>query len=103
MYFDSAEMYILSFQDNVDKINAIQAVQDALLASALKAAATGNVLEYTLNDGQTIIKTAYRSPQAVQEAWRAFEQVKQIYINNLNGRRVRLLDSKNFRPNGSFR
>jgi len=102
IYFDSAEIYVTSFKDNQAKIVAIQLIQDSLLTSALKAAGTSNMSEYMLNDGQTIIKTVYRSVEDVQKAWTAFERIKQIYINGLNGRMVRLVDSKNFRRNGSF-
>lgn len=96
VYFDSADLYIESYSTNVAKIAAISAIQDALLSSALKAAAKGDISEYMLNDGQTIIKTVYRSGAEIQKAWNDFERIKQIYINRVNGRMVRLVDSKNF-------
>jgi basic membrane lipoprotein Med (substrate-binding protein (PBP1-ABC) superfamily) len=95
--FDSAQIYIDSATSLQDKITRIDAVIDGLLTSALKAAGTGNVSEYGLNDGQTQIKTVYRSVSEVMKSIEAFEALKQLYVNRLNGRVVRLMDSKNFR------
>jgi hypothetical protein len=94
--FDSADIYIECASTLKDKITRIDAVIDGLLSSALKSAATGNVAEYSLNDGQTQIRSMYRSPKEVQAAIEAFEGIKQLYINKLNGRVMRLVDSKNF-------
>lgn len=102
VYFDSADLYIEDKATMAEKITAIEAVQTALLSTALKAAATGNMTEYMLNDGQTIIKTVYRSPSAVMDSYNAFEQLRQIYINRINGRMVRLVDRENFPRNGFY-
>ena len=95
-YFDSAAIYIDSATSLCDKITRIDAVIDGLLTNALKAAATDNIEEYSLNDGQTIIKTIYRNAESVMKSIKAFEALKQLYVNRLNGRVVRLVDSKNF-------
>jgi hypothetical protein len=97
--FDSADIYIQCTTDLRERIVRIDAIIDALETTALKAAATGNISEYSLNDGQTQIKTVYRSPKDVQASIDAFEMIKQRYINRLNGRVVRLVDSKNFPGN----
>ena len=99
VYFDSAQIYVESCTTIQGKITAINAIQDALLTSALAAASQGAISHYTLNDGQTIISTTYRSASAVKEAYNDFEAIKQMYINRLNGRVVRLVDSKNFTNN----
>ena len=103
IYYDSADIYVLSLDTKVAQISAIQKIQDALLAQALQAASKGAISEYMLNDGQTIIKATYRSAKEVKDAWLAFEQIKQIFINSINGRSVRLIDSKNLLRNASFR
>lgn len=103
VYFDSEGLYIESYATNLEKITAINAIQDALLSTAMRAASTGNMTEYMLNDGQTIIKTVYRSAAAVMEAWKSWESIKQVYVNRINGRMVRLVDSKNFILNGPIR
>lgn len=98
--YSSADIYIESCTTLRAKIAAISAIQDALLTSALKAAAKGSISQYSLNDGQTIISATYRNAKEINDAYTSFETVKQIYINRLNGRSVRLLDSKNFNGNG---
>jgi hypothetical protein len=94
--YDSAAIYVDSATTLKDKITRIDAVIDALLTVALKAAANENITEYSLNDGQTQIKTAYRGTDSVMKSIQAFEAIKQMYVNRLNGRHIRLMDSKNF-------
>jgi hypothetical protein len=95
--YDSADIYISSATTLRAKITRIDAIITALEDAALKGAATGNLTEYSLDDGQTKIKTAYRSMDDVEKSITAFERIKERYINKLNGRHVRLVDSKNFR------
>lgn len=96
--FDRCGLYIESFTQLSDKITAINRVIDALETSALNIAAGGDsVQEYQLNDGQTIIKEVYRSSAQIANAINAFEAIKQRYVNRLNGRVIRGVDSKNFK------
>lgn len=97
VYYDSADIYINGAINLCDKIARIDAIITALEAAALKGAATGNFSEYSLDDGQTKIRTAYRSVEDIARSITAFETIRQRYINQLNGRHVRLVDSKNFR------
>jgi hypothetical protein len=94
--YESAAIYIDSCTTLRGKITAIDNVIAALNTSALKAAATGNITEYSLDDGQTKIKATYRSPIEVSNSITAFEGIRQRYINQLNGRVVQLRDGKNF-------
>lgn len=94
--FDSADIYINQGINVREKITKIEAVITALEDSALKAAANGSVSEYSLDDGQTKIRTVYRNATEVANAITAFETIRQRWINQLNGRQVRLVDSKNF-------
>lgn len=96
IYFDSAYIYIESATSIKDKISRINAIITALETTALKAAANGNITEYSLDDGQTKIRTAYRNPMEVANSISAFEVIKQRYINKLQPRIVRLVDGKNF-------
>lgn len=100
--YDSAYLYIESATSLKDKITKINAVIDALMITALKAAASDNITEYWLDDGQTKIKTQYRGAAAIQSSIIAFERIKQMYVNRLNGRMFRLMDSRNFIGNGNF-
>jgi hypothetical protein len=95
--YDSADIYIEAASSLTDKITRIDDIIDALLTTALKAAASGHLMDYLLNDGQTTIRTTYRSPKQVQDAITAFEGIRQVYSNRLNGRAFRLVDGANFR------
>ena len=94
--YKSANIYINEATDLRDKISRINNVINALLDVALKAASTENITEYQLDDGQTKIRTMYRGTKAVFEAINDFERLKQMYINRLMGRAIRLVDSQNF-------
>lgn len=94
--YDSAALYIEAQSGLQAKITAIDAIIDALLLTAAKAAAGDNISEYSLNDGQTQIKTVYRGTSAVYASIRDFEKLKQMYMSRINGRVIRLVDDKNF-------
>lgn len=98
--FDSSEIYIESATTLRDKITRLDVVIDALFTVAATAAAKGNISEYSLDDGQTKIKTVYKSAESVMASIQVFEAQKQTYINRLNGRSFRLVDSKNFPGRG---
>lgn len=98
--FDSADKYIRSTDDIRTKIARLDQVISALLDMSLTAAATGNFSEYSLDDGQTKIKTVYRSMDEVVASIKSFEGLKSIYVAQYNnssmGRARRLVDRKNF-------
>lgn len=95
--YDSAALYIEAQSGLQAKIIAIDAIIEALLITAVKAATNDNISEYSLNDGQTQIKTVYKGADAVVRSIKEFEKIKQLYVNRLNGRMIRLVDDKNFR------
>jgi len=95
--YDSAAIYIDSQTTIQGRITAIDSIITALLTTAAKAAANDNISEYWLNDGQTQIKTMYKGADAVMKSIKSFETLKQHYVNQLNGRVMRLVDSKNFK------
>lgn len=95
--FDSSSIYITSATTLHEKLTRVNAIITALEDVALKAAANGDISQYSLDDGQTKIMTNYRTAEDVANSIQAFEVIRQRYINQLNGRMVRLVDSKNFR------
>lgn len=99
IYFDSAGLYIASQSSINAKITAIDAIIDALLITAADSAANAGISEYSLNDGQTIIRTTYRGPDAIYTSIQSFQKLKIWYQNQSMGRVVRLVDSKNFNNN----
>lgn len=98
--YDSAYIYIENCKSLQEKIDAIDLIIESLFSAATKAAGKDGISEYQLNDGQTIIKTVYRSVNQIFSSISAFERLKQMYINKLNGRVIRLVDEKNFNGRG---
>lgn len=94
--FDSADIYIDSATTLKDKITRMDAIIVALEDAALKSATTGHLLEYWLDDGQTKIKSSYRSVNEIVKSIGGFQQLREMYINKLNGRTMRFVDGKNF-------
>ncbi len=95
--FDSAYIYVSSATEICDKIDRLDAIITALEDVALIAAAKGDISEYSLDDGQTKIRTSYRDALEISKSITAFETIRMRYINRLNGRQVRLVDGSNFR------
>jgi hypothetical protein len=83
------------------RIQALNLIIDALMVQAAAAAGTSNISQYSLNDGQTIISTTYKGPDAISKAILQYETLKNMYLNKMNGRAMRMMDSKNF-PHGYY-
>lgn len=103
--YKCASAYIQSFTTLKAKIDAITAIQDALLTQALvniESNASDNLSQYSLNDGQTVISATYRTSEQVMKDYRSYENLKETLLaaySNASGRMVRLVDHKSF-PNG---
>lgn len=93
--YETCKIFIQSRTTLEGKIAAIDAILEALEASALTQAGADNIQEYSLNDGQTIIKTIYKGAVGIASAIDDFERIRQRYVNRLNGRMVRLVDGHN--------
>lgn len=94
--YDSSDVYIQSKATLQAKIEAVDAMMTALETNVLKAVGKGDVEEYMLDDGQTRIRTTYRSTKEVIKSIQDLEAIRQMYVNRYNGRGVRLVDGKNF-------
>jgi len=95
--YDSSSIYIESATSIEDRINKIDQIIGVLLGSILKAAEKAHILEYTLDDGMTIVKASYRDPMQVQASIYALERTKNYYIAKLNkSKQVRLVNRKSF-------
>jgi hypothetical protein len=96
-WFDNCGLYIESQKSLADKVKACDQVIDALMATLLRAASGDDIGEYQLNDGQTIIRMASRGVEGISKSLQAMKIIRQDYINRINGRVYRGMDSKNFR------
>lgn len=95
MYFKSEWDYIDSCVSK-ERVIAVDACITALLTTVLKSAATGDINEYHLSDGQTKIQKTYRSVAEVINAVALLRVLRQQFINELTPTVFRLVDSKNF-------
>jgi hypothetical protein len=93
--YETCGIYVQSKTTLKDKIAAIDEIIAMLETTALDMAGKDAIQEYSLNDGQTIIKTIYKGSVGIASAIDDFERIRQRYVNRLNGRMVRLVDSKN--------
>ena len=97
VYFDTSAIAKQSNSSLQDKIAQCDAIIDTLMETCMQAALTGNITEYTLNDGMTTIKGIYRDPTQVQAAILRMERLKNMYLRRLNGtNQIRLVDKKSF-------
>lgn len=98
--YDSATIYIESVTELDARIAKIKQVIAGLETMAISAATTGNFSEYSLDDGQTKIRTVYRNMTEVLGAIQAFDNLLQMLLqrqnNNVHGRVHRFVDGKNF-------
>lgn len=94
--YNRASVYLATKTSDKAKITAIDAIINTLLASAADAASNEGIEEYWLDDGQTKIKTVYRDSESIYKGIVAFQRLRQIYVNRVNGRTSRNVPSKAF-------
>lgn len=94
--YDSSYIYITSAGTLLEKIRRIDVILNSLLDTALQAALGDDQKEYWLDDGQIRTKVVRNGASGVADSIKKLETIKQLYINQLNGRQVRLVDGKNF-------
>jgi len=78
------------------KIAKVDIIISSLMDTALKSVMNGDTVEYTLDTGQTKINKVFSTTQSVTKAIKDYEAIRTMYVNKLNSRVVRLVDSKNF-------
>lgn len=97
VYFDTSAIRKDSNASLEARIAQCNAIIDTLMETVMQAALTGNITEYTLNDGMTTIKGIYRDPVSVEAAILRMERLRNIYLRRLNGtNQIRLIDKKSF-------
>ena len=104
VYYDSLSIYVQSATSLKDKLVKVNSIIDMLYTAGLTAAGTENIAEYSLDDGQTKIRTVYKGTGEVLKAIDILERQRQTILNQLNGRITRHVDGKNFNRfgNGQF-
>lgn len=90
--YDSPSLYLEQFSTIEGKITALDTIITGLLTSAAKGAESGHISEYQIDDGQSKIRTMYRSMDALYASIKNFEKLRYMYLNQLNGRGFVLRD-----------
>jgi hypothetical protein len=95
--YDTILSYINCATGVKDEIARIDAIIAALMDAQLKGALSGEVDEYSLDDGQTKIKQVFRDPSSILKAINGLEARKNMLINrDCLGRVVKLRDKDSF-------
>lgn len=84
--FLTVSQYIECRQTLLDKITAINNLISAMELKLVDTVGQTNYADYNMDDGQMKVRAAYRSPSDVMAGITALEQLRQRYINRLNGR-----------------
>lgn len=89
----SAKEYIASKTTIEARILAIEALIDKMLLDTIDQEGNApswvdnaGTASYSMDDGQMKVMTQYRSPEGVLKGIQWLEKIKQIYINQYNGR-----------------
>ena len=96
--YNNAAAYIETATSVKAKIACIDDIIAGLLNSALAAVENEDVDEYWLDDGQTKIKTIYRSSAQIMSAISKYRALKNQYLNQVNGHIMTLRDRNSNRP-----
>ena len=100
LIFKNAGEYIGTCKTRKEQIAAIEAIQTQLLVVAATAATNGDVSQYSLNDGKTIIQTTYRTVQDVMKSYEYLDTMLTKLRNQGAGRMIRLVDKDTFNGSG---
>ena len=97
VYYPSFRAYFEDADTLEAKVTRLNTIIDAQLTLAATSGLEDDVKEYRLNDGQTIINVTRRSVEEIMNTVRKLELVRQMYINRINGRGMRLVDHEDTR------
>ena len=77
--------YIINSTDLKERYDRICQIVVALEEQQLAAVGNSDIDEYTLDDGQTKIKTVYRNPESIAKAILRYEQICNRILQELTG------------------
>lgn len=99
--YQSTYDYITKPTDLLIRINRIQTIIDTFENAIVANAANAHLQEYSLDDGQSKIRTGYRSMKELTDGLMGLDLLLQRLIVRYNkfnnGSVIRLVDSKNLR------
>ena len=98
--YDTEQLFLESATDLKAQITQVDLVISGLISAAIAATSDQDLEEYSLDDGQTKIKIRSRTPAQLSVAVMQWKVIKQMLVNQVNGRAVRLMDSKSVEHDG---
>jgi len=81
-------VYLSTAADDLDRLTRLQQIRTGLENAMLANVGNEPITEYSLDDGQTKIRTVYRSIKAQTEALEIIERQINRLINRLNGNQM---------------
>lgn len=90
IYYPSFRAYFEDADRLRDKITRLETIIDAQLTLLATSGLEDDVRSYRLNDGQTIINVVRRSADEIMKSIRHLEFTRNMYINRINGRVIRM-------------
>lgn len=99
VYYESCSCYLETATSLKDKIVKYDLLIASMYDALERAALSGDIDEYWIDDGQTKIKNIYRSPEDLLKSIKALEQLRQIIMGKLCGNVTVLRDGPSFRRN----
>lgn len=82
------------------RLTKIRELREALLDTYTKALLNGDVQELTFNDGQTVIKTIFRSPDSILKSMHDLDKLEATLVNRCFGRTQTMRQYNTFRRRG---
>lgn len=79
-----------------EKIALIDTLLDSLYTKAIAAVANGDIAEYSLDTGQTVVKTKYRSMEELEKAITGYEKLRKMLTADAMPRKVKLIPGSSF-------
>ena len=92
MIYSCSKTYLESAASVKEKVAKLDLIISAMYDAAERAAVSGEIEEYLIDDGQSKIKNVYRDVGSIVNAIVGYEKLRQMYYNRLIGRKVSLRD-----------
>lgn len=88
MFYEDPNVYIEDASELKLKIERIDIILNGLYDALQNSLTKTHLLEYQIDDGQSRIRTAYRSVADMEKGILGFEKLKVVFISRLNKNRV---------------
>ena len=96
-YYESESLYFSCSTTAIERLKRLEQIIIALENQAIIAASNADVSEYSLNDGQVTIRTAYRNMEEIAKAIDRFQAIYNRLKNKCMGTSiVSLRDFRSF-------